>query len=176
MTKQNIWGSPIITLSAPAALTLEVTATGAQLAIAAPNAQVELQAGSGPASLTQVLSFRVPVCICDHQRLLGFVQDLTFGITKSNGARVLVVVDLAGTVKTFEESFADPTAPPPNQAFRTERFFSIQGLEAAGLGVLGVEKPAPDYEATIVITVQRLNLDEHAIVSIDSLDVVAYIA
>ncbi|MFN8491759.1 MAG: hypothetical protein U0350_29435 [Caldilineaceae bacterium] len=175
MTQQNIWGSPLVTLSAPAEITLNATAADAQLALVTPNAKVELQAGSGPASLTQVLAFRVPVCIADHQRLVGFVQELTLGITKSNGVRVLVIADLAGTMKIFEEGFADPTATPITQPLRSERFFSIQGLETAGLGVLGVEKPAPDYEATLIITVQRRNLNEYAMVAIDALDIVAHL-
>lgn len=176
MAKTKVWGSPIITLSAPAAVTLNATATGAQLGIVATGTEVELKVGNGPASVTQILSFRIPVRISGTQRLLGFVQDVTLSIMKSNGVRVLVVADLAGTTKTFEEGFANPTAAPLDQPLRVERLFSLQGLAAASLGVLGVGKPAPDYEATFVITVQRVSRNDHAIVSIDSLDVIAHVA
>lgn len=175
MPTPRVWGSPIVTLSAPAPISLQATAAGAQVAIVPTGAQVELQAGSGPASVTQILSFRIPVRLSGRQRILGFVQEINLGITKSNGARVLVVADLAGSVRTFEAGFANPTAQPLIDTLRVERFFSVQGLEAASLGVLGLGKPAPDYEATFVITVQRRNLDEHAIVSVDTLDVVAHI-
>lgn len=170
----NTWGSPLVTLSAPNEVTLEATAAANQIAVLTPGARIELQAGSGPASLTQVLSFRIPVYIPEKQQLLGFVQDVILGITKSNGARVLVVADLAGTVKTFEMGFAESTATPINQALHIERFFSLQGLEIASAGVLGIEGPVHEYEATLVITVQRRNLEQSAIVSIDNLDIAAY--
>lgn len=172
--KPSFWGSPSVTLSAPTAVALNVTSVGTSLAIVAPGAQVELPDKSGPASLTLVLSFRVPVQLTGKQRLVGFVQDITLGITKGNDARVAVTADLGGTAKTFEAGFAHSTATPMNDALRIERFFSPQGLESAAQDSLGVSGKVPDYEATLVITAQRRDTG-HVIVSVDALDIFAIV-
>lgn len=167
----NIWGSPTVTLSAPKEISLATTSNNQQISIVMEGATIELQPDNGPNSLTQVLSFRLPINIPDQKYLIGFVQDITFGITKSSDVRVLIIADLSGTVKTFESGFSDFTENDLNQPLRVERFFSVQGLEKAGGGILGVGNPVPDYEATLIITVQRLSSNGRAIVSIDSLGI-----
>ena len=174
----DIWGFPVkptVTLSAPAKVSLESTATDTSLSILPKGAQIEFQPDSDRENCTQVFSFRIPVNISKEQRLLGFVQDITLGITKSGGSRVLIVADLAGTVKTFEWGFAALNLPSIDKQIHTERFFSVQGLESAMAGSLGIQGPVPDYEATIVIKVQRINPKEVVNISIDALDIEAHV-
>ena len=173
--EEGVWSSPDLILSAPETIELEATSNGNQLAVGWSNLKVELQANDGPASSTRVFSFRVPVRVLNSQRLIGFLQDIAIGIVKSNGARVLIVADLAGTVNTFEFGFASETAEPLNEVLRFERVFSLQGLESASALSVGLSGPVPDYEATFLITAQRRNLHEFAIAAIDSLDIAAII-
>jgi hypothetical protein len=162
--------------SAPAAVSAVFTSNGTQFAAALTNGGLELEPNDGPTSLTQILSLRVPVAIPDDRQLLGYLQDVTFGVKRSPDVRVLIVADLAGAVKTVEFDFENPTAEEQNDPMRLVRVFSPQGLESAGGGQVGLPGPVAAYTATISITIQRRTLKGQGRVQIDNLDVSAILS
>ena len=171
--EQKLWGEAGVTASAPAGVTVQSSANGPQLALAFSGARLELPAEAGPDGATQSFTVRAPLGWKGHRRLAGFVQDITLGLQKSSGARVVVVADLAGVSRTFEFDYAAPGAAPVSEPLRVERVFSAQGVETSGAGLIGLPRPVADYQAAFLVTVQRRGPQESALVSIDGLDVAA---
>lgn len=133
---------------------------------------ISLQKGDGPLSQVQVFSLEIPVET--DKAIAGYTQDISFGLDRSKGTRVLMAFDLAGTLHSVEYPFeADFSKEPPTSiALGMRRFFSPQGVESASqnnFGLLGVKS----YLATIYISVQRRSCEEFALVSVDGIDVVA---
>ena len=176
MMDDSIWGCAEVALSAPAAVSAEFTSNATQFAATLNDGGLKLEPNDGPTSLTQVISLRVPVTVAADQQLIGYLQDLTFGVQRSPDVRVLIVADLAGTVKTVEFDFENPTAAAQSDPLRIVRVFSPQGLESSGGGQVGLVGPVADYVATISITIQRRTLKGQGMVQIDSLDVSAILS
>jgi len=174
-TDRSVWGEPVTLMSAPAEIKLSATSAANSLSVIfTPGVIADLQ-GSGPLCATQAVSFRAPVRVGANERLIGYLNDLSISVNKSPGARAMVTVDLAGATKSWEFSPDFPEAEPLATAMKRERIFSVQGLEKASVIDLGLVGPASDYYATLVITAQRRNEQEFALVTIDSLDIVAHI-
>ncbi len=134
--------------------------------------QVSLNQESYP--LNQVLVFSLEIPIKTEKTILGYIQDITFGVERSKGTRVSMVFDLGSALHTIEYPFeANFTQEPPEPApLIVRRFFSPQGIESANqdiFGLLGVKS----YLATIYISVQRKSCKDTAIVSVDGIDIVA---
>jgi hypothetical protein len=169
----TVWGTPEVVFSAPAAAAVNFISNGVELAAVMTSVNLRFDPGVGPTSLTQVLAFHAPITVADGRQLIGYVQDLSFGITRSPGVRVLIVADLAGTVKTIECEFGIQGAPAQDDPLILARVFSPQGLESSGAGILGLVGPVADYAATISLTIQRRTLQENAVVAVEGLDVSA---
>jgi hypothetical protein len=163
----EIWGKPEVLLSAPTVLNIASIGAGNDFSLTMNDFVLQMVPDMGPTSLTQVISFRVPFTIAADQQLIGYKQTLLFGLKRTPGVRVLIMVDLAGTAKMLEFDFAETLSDEQIVALNSIPIFSVQGLE---LGV-GLAPPIADYAATISITIQRRSLQESGLVQIDSLDV-----
>jgi hypothetical protein len=173
---ESIWGSAEVALSAPAAITAYFVNGGCEQSIAFTDFGLKLEPDVGPTSLTQVASFRMQVNVPADQQLMWYVQQLHFGEVLSQDVRLLIVADLAGTVKTIEFDFEKcEFADNRMDALRTVRVCSPQGIELLPLQ-LGLNGPVADYVATISITMQRRNLKGYGVVQIDGLDVFAVLS
>jgi hypothetical protein len=126
-------------------------------------------------SITQVLSFRIPIKVLESQLLVGFQQIMTMAIVKTSGARVLVVADLAGNVKTIEFGFDVKGTAEISITGREEVFYSLQGRESAGQASVGIQGPTSAYEATFTVTAQRRSPEDYAIFTLDGFDIAAHI-
>lgn len=176
MSDETIWGCPEVVISAPTALDMQFTRIDNHLAAVVVDGVLRLEAGDGPTSLTQVVSLRAPISVAEGRLIVGYLQDLTIGVERSAGIRVLVVADLAGTLKTLEFDFGSPAAPLQDDQLRLVRVFSPQGLEAAANFGLGLPGPVADYTATISITIQRRTTAETGLVKVEGLDVFAILS
>lgn len=133
---------------------------------------VSLQKGDGP--LSQVLVFSLEIPVETDKIVAGYTQDISFGVERSNGTRVLIAFDLAGTLHSVEYPFqADFTKEPPASiVLGMRRFFSPQGVESASqnnFGLLGVKS----YLATVYVSVQRRSYEDFVLVSVDGIDIAA---
>jgi hypothetical protein len=172
MSDASFWGTGEVVFSAPTAVTATFDGNGPILSAVVTSAALRVEPDTGPTSLTQVMSFRAPFTVPKGRQLIGYVQDITFGIQRSPDVRVLIMADLAGTVKTVEFNFGDLATDQDGRSSNV-RVFSPQGLESSGSGLLGLDGPVADYTATISITIQRRNLKALGGVHIDGLDVAA---
>jgi hypothetical protein len=171
MSVDPTFGTAEIVFSAPTTVTANFTNNGPELGAALSGFALELDLDAGPTSLTQVMSLRAPVTFAKDRQLIGYVQEIQFGIKKPPDVRVLIVADLAGTVKTVEFDFEGSTAPVLDDQIRIVQFFSPQGLETSGAGLLGLSGPVADYAATISVTIQRRTLKGQGSIHIDLFDV-----
>ena len=168
---QEIWSSHSVTLSAPGAFSFHEIIEGTAISLVSNACAVELEAGAGPLSLTQVVAIRIPIQIPKSQMLYGYMNDMNWGFTKSADCRILIVVDFAGTPKTFEVGYGEAISG----ALRVERVFSPQSVDAAGQNVIGTaSQRLTDYYATVMITVVRRSLDDAVVVGLDGVDILAY--
>ena len=168
---QEIWSSHSVTLSAPGEFSFQETIEGTACSLVSNACVVELEPGKGPLSLTQVVAIRIPIQISESQMLYGYMNDMNWGFTKSVDCRILIVVDFAGTTKTFEVGYGEAISG----ALRVERVFSPQGVDAAGQNVIGTtSQRLTDYYATVMITVTRRSLDDAVNVGLDGVDILAY--
>jgi hypothetical protein len=166
--ESSMWGNPEVILSAPKSLNIASVSAGNDFSFSMSDFNLRLEPDIGPTSLTQVISFRVPFTIASNQQLIGYKQTLLFGLQRTPGVRVLIMIDLAGTVKIQEFDFADEIDPEGQViSLRAISVFSAQGLE---LGV-GLDEQVADYTATISITIQRRSLKGSGLVHLDNLDV-----
>jgi hypothetical protein len=138
-----------------------------------PGGQLRFDQDTGPTSLTQVMSIRASITIPAGQQLIGYLQGLQYGVTRTPGVRVLIVADLAGTLHTIELGYDPATAPGQDDPILIAPVFSLQGLESASASNLGLSGPVADYVATINVTIQRRTLKETAVVQVNGLDVAA---
>ncbi|CAB4965329.1 MAG: hypothetical protein F2840_13155 [Actinobacteria bacterium] len=138
--------------------------------------QLTLESDAGPTSCIQVVSLRAPVAVDPEQRLFGYWQNLTMGISRSPDVRVLIVSDLAGTVKTVEFDFEGEAGSAAELPLKSCRVVSVQGVERGGAGAVGLFGPVADYVATMSITIQRRTQQGQGIVAIDGLDVSALVS
>jgi hypothetical protein len=177
MKDDSIWGCGELVFAAPKALAVNFSSVGNNFAAVFSDATLSVDPGTGPTSLTQVLSIKVPINVPTGQLLIGYLQHLVFGVERSAGARVLVVTDLAGTLKVVEFDFrtpagaeADPATLPPDPASLPQDHivFGPQGMEF-GLG--GLISPVADYHATIMLTIQRRSIHEHVLLHLQEFDV-----
>jgi hypothetical protein len=171
MSDESVWGGAEVMFSAPAAITASFSKAGTQFAVVFSNNELRLEPDAGQTSLTQVVSFRAPVTVAHDQQLTGYLQGITFGVSRTPDVRVLIVADLAGTVRTMEFDYELSDAAPVEIPFKSWRFVSLQGVESAGAGLVGLFGPVADYVATISITIQRRSLKGHGSVSVDGVDV-----
>ena len=176
MSGESVWGSGEMVFSAPAAVAAEFSKNGIEFAVAFPDNQLRLEPDVGPTSLTQVVSFRVPLTVPANQQLTGYLQTMTIGVSRSPDVRVLVVADLAGTVKTIEFDYEASGGTPVEEPLTVVRFVSLQGVEQAGAGAVGLIGPVAEYAATMSITIQRRTLVGQGFVQIDGLDVDAILS
>jgi hypothetical protein len=166
--ESSMWGNPEVVLSAPKSLNIASVSAGSDFSFSMSDFNLKLEPGIGPTSLTQVISFRVPFTIVSKQQLIGYKQTLLFGLQRTPGVRVLMMMDLAGSVKIQEFDFADEIDPEGQViSLKDVSVFSVQGLE---LGV-GLDGQVAEYAATIAVTIQRRNLEGSGLVHIDNLDV-----
>ena len=172
MKNESIWGYGELVFSAPKVLTASISSAGSDLAVVSPDWQLQLQADAAPLYLTQVASIRVPISVTEKQVLVGYVQTVGFGIVRTPGVRGVIVADFMGSLHSLEFGFETPHGAPPDDSSPPLKFwhtFSPQGLElASDAGLVG---PVPDYQASIMVTLQKRSLSDHGIISIDSLDV-----
>ena len=176
MGDESVWGEGEVLFSAPGATKVAFLSAGVELAVAFSDVQLALEADAGPTSRTQVVAIRAPVAVGPDQRLIGYLQDIKFGISRSPDVRVLIVADLAGTLTIIEHDYEDGMAPRTEMPLKIHRVVSVQGTEAGGAGAVGLFDPVADYVATISITMQRRTLRGQGIVAIDGLDVSALLS
>jgi hypothetical protein len=171
MKNESIWGCGELVFSAPKVLAASIGSTGDDLAVVFSDWQLKLEVDAGPLYLTQVASIRVPISVTEKQVLVGYVQTVLFGIERTPGVRGLIVADFMGSLHSLEFGFETPHGAPPgdSSALKSWRTFSHQGLElTTGTGLQG---PVPDYQASIMVTLQRRSLSDHELIAIDTLDV-----
>ena len=176
MGDESIWGEGEVVFSAPAAVKTAFLGAGVELAVAFSDFQLMLETDAGPTSRTQVVSLHAPVAVASDQRLIGYLQDINFGISRSPDVRVIIVVDLAGTLKIVEYDYEDEVGTHTDIPLKSCRVVSVQGVEAGGSGAVGLFGPVADYVATISITIQRRTLRGQGIVAVDGLDVTALLS
>jgi hypothetical protein len=169
----SVFGDPKQELSVPLDAATQFTANGPEFAAVFPGGELRFDQDTGPMSLTQVISISAPVTLPAGQQLIGYLQQLEYGVVRTPGVRVLIVADLAGTLKTIELGYDLATAPGQNDPEIIAVVFSLQGLESASPSSLGLSGPVADYVATISVTIQRRTLNETAVVQVGGLDVAA---
>jgi hypothetical protein len=163
------WGDPDCLLGPPG-LGLTSTANGPNLALVFSGATAELGVGDDAPSRVAAFALRVPLDVPAERTLVGFVTTVSLGVTKTPGARAALLLDLGGTTKVIEVGYDDPKTPPRSEPLRLERVFSVQGLESAGDGMLGLAGPAA-YEVAVLLVVQRRGPEESVILALSGLDV-----
>ena len=167
------FGDPKQEFSVPLDAAAQFTTNANEFAAVFPGGELRFDQGTGPMSLTQVMSISAPITIPAGQQLIGYLQQLTYGVTRTPGVRVLIVADLAGTLKTIELGYDPATASGQTDPDIIAIVFSLQGLELASPSNLGLSGPVADYVATINVTIQRRTLKETAVVQVNGLDVAA---
>jgi hypothetical protein len=172
--EQPFWGEASVDFTAPRAVTVELASNGPDFSAVFPESAFRFDPGEGPLSLTHVVALRVKVNLPAGQQLAGYRQVLQFGVGRTPGVRALIVVDLAGTLRTVEFDYQTPPADPSTADEEQEpmaflRVFSAQGMELGDPN--GLVGAAPDYVATVLITLQRRSLQEHGSLQLDGLDV-----
>lgn len=155
----------------PETATSQVSGNGAgdSFSILFDRAGVSLQSADQPLAEIFVVSFRVPVL--SKKTITGFLQDIGLGVTCSKNTRIAMTFDLAGTTHHLEVPFGEDAR---TTSLEFKRFFSVQGLaeaSSAGIGVPG----STEYFGSIFISVQRRTTADIALVSIDSLDIAAFL-
>ena len=177
MKNESIWGCGELVFSAPKVLAASFSTAGYDLAVVFSDWQLELQVDAAPLYLTQVASIRVPISVVEKQVLVGYGQTVSIGIERTPGVRGVIVADFMGSLHSLEFGFETPPGTPPGGSSAddiTLKFwhtFSPQGLElTSGAGLTG---PVPDYQASIMVTLQRRSLSDHGRINIDGLDVKA---
>jgi hypothetical protein len=171
MKNESIWGCGELVFSAPKVLAASFASTGDDSAAVFSDWQLELQGDAAPLYLTQVASIRVPISVAEKQVLVGYVQTVNIGIERTPGVRGVIVADFMGSLHSLEFGFETPHGAPPggSSAEKFWRTFSHQGLElTTGTGLPG---SVPDYQASIMVTLQRRSLSDHGIITIGGLDV-----
>jgi len=171
MATKSVWGKGELVFAAPKALQAQFTATANDLAVVFPDWSLDLQGDSAPMALTQVAAIRVPIKLTTKQTLVGYVQTLQLGIERTAGVRAAIAIDCAGQSFTQEYGFKTPVGAPPGESLPMEhwRTFSHAGLELGpGTGLSG---PVADYQASIMVTVQRRTAADRILITIEGLDV-----
>jgi hypothetical protein len=169
----TVFCDPKQEFSVPFDAAAQLVTIGNELSAVFPGGELRFDQGTGPTSLTQVMSISASVTIPAGQQLIGYLQQLQYGVTRTAGVRVLIVADLAGTLKTVELGYDPATAPGQDAPIIVASVFSLQGLESASADNLGLSAPVADYAATISVTIQRRTLTETATVQVTGLDVEA---
>lgn len=171
MKDHPVWGDGEVVFTAPKALQVKFTSSGNDLAIVFADWVMDLQGDSAPLSVTQAASIRVPIHITTKQTLVGHVQSLQIGLERTAGVRASIVAEFAGNSFSWESGFKTPVGAPPTESLPMEvwRTFSNTGLEL-GQGT-GHPGPAPDYQVSIMVTLQRRTVADRAVLSIEGLDV-----
>jgi hypothetical protein len=172
----TVFGDPKQEFSVPCDAAAQFTINGNELAAVFPGGQLRFDQDTGPTSLTQVMSISASITIPAGQQLIGYLQQLQYGVTRTPGVRVLIVADLAGTLETIELGYDPATAPGQDSPIIIASVFSLQGLESASASNLGLSPPVADYVATISVTIQRRTLKETAVVQVNGLDVAACVS
>ena len=175
MSDDSIWGAGEILFSAPKVLAVELNSNGDNFSAVFSDAQLTLGSDDDTLCLRQAVAIRVPINVPEGQKLVGYRQQLSFGVTRTVGIHALLVAELAGTVKVVEYDFVapggdagDPISIPPNGFDSPVHVFSAQGVEIADGGLIG---PVPDYEATITLMIRRRSAAETGILELQGLDV-----
>ena len=171
----SVWCDAELLFSAPQATSVAFSKAGNDFAAVFEKGtfQLQLEPKTGPLSLTQTVSLRTTVNVPQDMTLFGFVQELSFGVTRTAGIRVLIQADLGGTVETIE---LDYETGPYGQTISEPETFSLiirRGFNARPTRFGSVPGASQDYVATITVTIQRRDLGENGIVSISGLDLSA---
>lgn len=195
------WSEPELISSDVDGLKLDASPSGASLSLFFKTLAVSLPRGDGPLADTKVVRFRVPVTLADDRPFVGYIQDLSFNVTRTGGARVLLVADVGGTAIVYE-------APDGAEVFDAEKLRQAAGGESGPVGSGAVPAPGPEettegltrstfalrrigardqyadpsgypglpaYEGTILVSVQGRTANDRCEVSIDALDVLAVV-
>jgi hypothetical protein len=168
MADETVWGKPAVVLAAPSDVVLDGAGVGPALDLAFPGAPgAELKAGCGAFSSTQVFAVRVPITLPKGKRLVGFAQTLQFGYQKTNGARVVLLAELAGVARVVEFGYDAQTVQPIDEPIVNELVFSVLGLEGGNPSLVGLQGDLPDYTAVFTVVLERRTLQESALFSLD---------
>jgi hypothetical protein len=144
----------------------------------------------GPAvSRTRCLSLEVPVKVNRAADFVGYLTDLRGFVSKTDGARVVLVADLGGAVRVHEfpygplavnDGVAVPLPggePPPASAgpgSTAELYRSAFSLERRPPRETNLPySPVPPFLATLLLVVQRRTADDFGTLQVDSLGVTA---
>jgi hypothetical protein len=120
--------------------------------------------GQSPLSHAVFAMIEVPVSFHADSVFTGYKSDVRGFLSKPAGTRVLILLDMAGTLRTVEFPFGKDL----EQSLFLD-LFSLQRID-----VENAEHPrAPAFTATVGILVQRLNEKEEVSVTLDTLDVEA---
>jgi len=175
MSDESTWGAGGLLFSAPNDLTIDFETNGDDFSAVFSDAQLQLGADDDTLCLRQVVAIRVPINVPKGQKLVGYRQEVSFGVTRTVGIHALLIAELAGTVKVVEYDFvapggdaSDPISIPSTGFESPVHVFSAQGVEIAQGGLIG---PVPDYEATITLMIRRRSARETGILGLEGLDV-----
>lgn len=137
---------------------------GEGLAIQLDRLSIDLQGEGKPLSDASILTFRAPLSVPEDQPLVGYRTDMRYFVAKSAGAQISIHLSLGGIVRTL-------TFP------RGEGVEGDNCFEEVRLPDDVPATPVPTaYHGAVLVFVERDSSDESALVTIDSLDIVAILA
>lgn len=176
------WGKlewPAPALSRAGSVT--VAPDGLKVSLLFDDFEAALEGSCKNLATTRTVGVRLPVRVDDELNVFGFFQELRGNVSKSPGARALVVLECLGACKVLDYPFDDPyDAAGAGNA--EESTGSVGGrdesISAQLMTVL--RRPAksrggpfvqiPEYFATLFAVVERRTPDDFVRLSIDSLD------
>jgi len=143
----------------------EFTKNGNEFALVVPTLVLSLSADGQEQGLhaAKVAGFHIPLTIPDPHELTGYAQRVIVGLTKTPGARAVLLADVGGVAKAVEYPYGNNLSEP---------LIVIDLPRRLQYGQPGSPAVVP-YTATFTLLVQRLTTKDHVIFGVDALDVAA---
>jgi hypothetical protein len=168
---ETLWQTPTLVASVGVDFELKAKAGGADLGLMFENFHVALEGEGVSADASAFVSFVTPFHRGESVNLLGFSNLLTYNVDKTRGARVLLLVDVAGSTHSMEFPLdtVEGTGLPntdPLPSMPTTAFFTPSLLYP------NLPETLPSTcSISICILLRRRTPEDYAVVRIDSLDI-----
>jgi hypothetical protein len=168
----TLWGEPQI-LSSPTAIS--PSRAGDNLVLLFNDLSVELNTAEGPLTAAVMLSLNAPITLHDDRQFLGYFIRVEGFIRKDKNSRANLMVDAAGTLKTFEYSYEEARALTVEQedGAIVKHFFSIERRGADWQYQNGQRPPIPPVALTLTLTGQRVSGADEVYLKVDAVSIEA---
>jgi len=114
-------------------------------------------------SAVRTATLRRTFILPDEARLAAFTNDIRGFINKSKGGRACLIVDVGGTTEILDF----PTGKEQAEEFQLSVISPVR-REAKGSGPNRL--PLPEFVLNLVLIVQRCGDDDHAVLTVDTVD------